>query len=221
MPTDLWEYSKVLAEQLRLNGMREERVREVVAEVQHHVLDTQQDPVEAFGQPTDYAMTWVAPSSRRWIVRSVAAMAGVTSLVSLPRGLLGPEAWGSRVDIASSYVYLWLIWLVCMGVLPWTAEVWLARRSRRRAGGPGGAPVWAVLMGVSLLVMILVWVGGSMLFDDRGLAFTAPKWALVTIGVAGLPGLAFIGSHRNVSLPERPGTTVTWKTRVRRAFINR
>ncbi len=51
--------------------------------------------------------------------------------------------------------------------------------------------------------------------------FSVPRWALVLIGVVCLPGLAFMGSHRNTSLPENPGTPVTWKTRVRRAFINR
>ncbi len=79
MAVDLWKYSEVLAEQLRLNGMKEEQVREVVAEVQHHVIATQQDPVEAFGQPTDYAMTWIRPRSRRWMMRIMAATAGVTS----------------------------------------------------------------------------------------------------------------------------------------------
>ena len=98
MAVDLWKYSEVLAEQLRLNGMKEEQVREVVTEVQHHVLATQQDPVEAFGQPTDYAMTWIRPRSRRWMMRIMAATAGVTSVVALANGL-GPGPWSGPVDI--------------------------------------------------------------------------------------------------------------------------
>lgn len=221
MAADLWDYSKLLAEQLRLNGMEEEQVQEVVAEVQHHVIATQQDPVKAFGQPTDYAMTWIAPKSRRWIVRIVAAAAGVTSLLALPMGLLWPESRAGQVEIDSSYILLWLIWVVGMGVLPWTVEVWLVRRRGRRAGGPAGVPIWALLIVTSLLATAAIWVGITWLTEEGEVVLSAPRWVVVLIGLVCLPGVAFMGSHRNAALPERPGTAVTWKTRVRRAFINR
>jgi len=219
--TDLWEYSKLLAEQLRLNGMKEEQVQSVVAEVQHHVLDTQQDPVEAFGQPTDYAITWMAPSSSRWILRIVAAIVGVTSILALVRGLLAWQPWSGQVEIDSFYVSLWLIWVMVLGVLPGTVEAWLVRRRGRGVGGPGGVPIWGLLIGISALVAIVVWVGATILMGEGGVQFSTPKWFLVLIGVLCLPGVVFIGSQRKPALPERPGTAVTWKTRVRRAFYNR
>lgn len=220
MATDLWDYSKLLAEQLRLNGMKEEGVQEVVAEVQHHVLATQQDPVEAFGQPTDYAMTWIRPRSGRWMMRIAAASAGVTGLLALANGL-GPGPWSGPVDIDWSTAIVWLTWVVCMGVLPWTVEVWLARRRGQRVGTPGGMPVWGMLVAIAFFTVAVIWGVAAMLTDEGGVLFSTPKWALVLIGVVCLPGLAFIGSHRNASLPEDPGTPVTWKTKVRRAFINR
>lgn len=219
MSTDLSEYSRVLAEQLRLNGMKEEQVREVVAEVQHHVIATQQDPVEAFGQPTDYAMTWIRPKSGRWVMRIAAATAGVTGLLALTKGL-GPGPWSGRVDIDWSSVILWLTMVVCVGVMPWTVEVWLARRRGQRVGTPEGVPVWGMLVAIALSTAAVIWGIASMLTDEGGVLFSAPKWVLVLIGFVCLPGLAFIGSHRNASLPADPGTPVTWKTRLRRAFIN-
>ncbi|MFC7486476.1 hypothetical protein ACOCJ7_14615 [Knoellia sp. CPCC 206453] len=221
MPTDLWEYSKVLAEQLRLNGMKEEQVEEVVAEVQQHVLDTQQDPVEAFGQPTDYAVTWMAPSSSRRVLRILAAVAGVTSILALLRGLTAQGSWSDQVEIDSFYVSMWLIWVVALAVLPWTVEIWLARRRGQRVGSPGGVPLGVLLAGISALVLAVIWAGATMVMGDGGAVFSTPKWSLVLIGVLCLPGVMFIGSQRNAALPDGPGKRATWKTRVRRAFINR
>lgn len=221
MPTDLWEYSKVLAEQLRLNGMKEDQVQEVVAEVQQHVVDTQQDPVEAFGQPTDYAITWMAPSSSRRVLRILAAVSGVTSILALTRGLLAQESWSDPIQIDSFYISLWVTWIVALAVLPWTVEVWLVRRSGQRVGSPEGFPVWGLLLGISALVVALTWAVATMLMGQGGVLFSMPKWLLVLVGLLCLPGVMFIGSQRNTALPEGPGTRATWKTRVRRAFINR
>lgn len=221
MPNDLWEYSKVLAEQLRLNGMKEKQVQEVVAEVQQHVHDTQQDPVEAFGQPTDYAVTWMAPRASRRILRILAAVAGVTSILTLLRGLTAQKSWTGKVEIDAFDISLWLVWVVALAVLPWTVEVWLARRRGQRVGSPGGAPLGVLLAGISALVLAVIWAGATMVMGDGGALFSTPRWSLVLIGILCLPGVMFIGSQRNAALPKGPGTPVTWKTRVRRAFINR
>lgn len=220
MPTDLWEYSKILAEQLRLNGMKEDQVQEVVAEVQQHVLDTQQDPVEAFGQPTDYAITWMAPSSCRRVLRILAAVAGVTSILTLVRGLAAQGSWSSQVEIDAFYFSMWLVWVVALGVVPGTVEIWLVRRRGQRVGRPAGVPIWGLLTGISALVVTVVFVGASRVMEQGGVLFSAPRWSLVLIGVLCLPGVLFVGSQRKPALPERPGTAVAWRKRVRRAFIN-
>lgn len=58
MPTDLNVHCGLLAQQLRVNGLKEPKVREVVAQVADHAVATGEDPVVAFGQPIDYAAQW-------------------------------------------------------------------------------------------------------------------------------------------------------------------
>ena len=81
-------YAAVLAEQLRQSGMREERVRVVVADVLDHVHATGEDPVEAFGQPADYAAQWAPPLGPGPIVLRI--LAGGPGGGRLLRGPLRP-----------------------------------------------------------------------------------------------------------------------------------
>ena len=74
--------------QLRLLEVPGDRIGQVLAEVESHVTDTGQDPVNAFGQPGEYAATYVAVSgsgpARNWLqdlgVAMVSGMAGAAAV---------------------------------------------------------------------------------------------------------------------------------------------
>lgn len=222
MATDLRTYSKLLAEQLRINGMKEGQVSEVVAQVQAHTSDTREDPVEAFGQPADYARQWVVLQPGRRIRRILGAVLGVTSILALVTGVMAPGPWTGDVEIEAFHVVTWVAWIATMAVMPWTFDLWLARRRAHKVGAVGGVQDWAFrLMGIAFL-MVAFWVVFTLLGEREldAVAFTMPKWAFVAVGSACLPGLAFIGTGQRRALPEAPGH-VPWRTKVRRAFINR
>jgi hypothetical protein len=51
--------------QLRLREVSGERIGQILAEVETHVADTALDPVKAFGEPGEYAESYVGASSER------------------------------------------------------------------------------------------------------------------------------------------------------------
>ena len=63
MTTETSTYRRDLVLALRMRHVPAPRIGEIVADVESHVADTGEDPVEAFGPPKDYAAS-VAPSPR-------------------------------------------------------------------------------------------------------------------------------------------------------------
>lgn len=221
MTTDLREYSTSLAEQLRLNGMKEEQVREVVAEVQAHVVSTQEDPLTAFGQPADYARSWIDPPPHRWALRMAGGILGVTGMVILPHAIFGGvQGTAGAVEFTGAAVMLWAIWVLGLAVVPWSLQVWWTRRRGQRVGQrKGPSPVTVGLIAI-LVITVLAWAVVPRLIDIDGVAFTSPRWVVMAIGLCCLPGFAVVGRPSSDALPGPPGPD-TWKSRLRRAFWTR
>lgn len=221
MTTDLREYSTSLAEQLRLNGMKEEQVREVVAEVQAHVVATQEGPLTAFGQPADYARTWIDPPLRRWILRMVGGVVGVTGIVTLQHGIFGgAQDTAGTVAFTGDDAMLWVVWVLGLAVVPWSLQVWWTRRHGQRLGQRRSLSPLALGMGALVVITVLAWVVVPRLVAIDHVVFTSPRWLVLAIGLCCLPGFGLIGRPSSDALPGPPGPD-TWKSRLRRAFWTR
>jgi hypothetical protein len=111
MTADLTTYRRDLILALRLREVPGHRIGEIVAEVESHVADTGEDPVEAFGRPREYAAGLTSEHGRRhpllliflaatggasgWLIAS-----GVFGLVS--GRLVGPvPAWAALLGGAA------------------------------------------------------------------------------------------------------------------------
>lgn len=127
------EYTADLAEALDLRDVPAEAARQIVREVESHLVESGEDPVEAFGPASRYADQF-APRSRQrevvWVAVAAAALGfgGAFLLISGAFGLLDETAtlWGlppwARL-VAGGALVLTFVGLV----------VAVAVRSRRRA----------------------------------------------------------------------------------------
>ena len=220
MPTDVWTYSKLLAEQLRINGVREHEVREIVAQVQEHTASTRQDPVEAFGQPADYAASWHPLRASSWLLRLVGVCVGWAGLAAIITSLLPDEhaGWGDDVDITASPVSMVVGWTTAT-ILAWTVGFWLSRQRARALGDPRrqrlvrATNVTLFLLAAGSVVALFWWADDS--FLPSGTLFSLPRWLVLAVGLLTLPGLFLWGSP-NRAMPAPPRSS--WTTRVRRSF---
>ncbi|EAP97328.1 hypothetical protein JNB_17698 [Janibacter sp. HTCC2649] len=220
MPTDVWTYSKLLAEQLRINGVREREVREIVAQVQDHVLMTGEDPIVAFGQPADYAGTWRPLRWTSWLLRLTTACLGVTGLVALLTALVpaGDIGWTENIDVDTAALAMVAAY-VTTAVLGWTVGLWLSRQRSRVLGDPRRQ--W-LLRALSLLLFVVavvvvgwLFVWGDDSFLPSGTAFSQPRWLVAAFGILTVPGVYFWNPPTR-NMPDQPSSTL--RMRVRRWF---
>lgn len=217
VPEQLTRYCRLLAEQLRLAGMPERRVRGVVQDVLAHVAATREDPVEAFGQPADYAAQWVRPPSAGAVaVRMLATGLAYIGIWAGTRAVLVGGPWGGRTDVYWSDVTVAATMVAFGAVLPWTVGRVLNRRAARRVGTgqrPGDTLLRLVATGVVLAVLMVVgsrvvpeWNGSTVLF-------AAPRWLMLVAGLAGV--LVFFGvrSPEGRSMPRPPTDDRSLRTR--------
>ncbi|MGP4015533.1 HAAS signaling domain-containing protein [Saccharopolyspora sp. 5N708] len=84
------KYHDELLLALRMHEISGERVGEVLAEVEAHVAETGEDPVEAFGQPREYARKVAAQLDRNTGKRSTLDIV-VSGLVMIALTILGSD----------------------------------------------------------------------------------------------------------------------------------
>lgn len=185
-------YLENLTIQLRLLEVPGDRIGQILAEVETHVADTGVGPVDAFGEPGEYAATYAAAAGpaparggfRGWLRTLGVAVVGAFAGVAVAFGAM--DLAGS-VDITTRLLGMWLatlaVGLLVMRVL-WpqlqrdTARVFTPRRFTSRFMALG---VLTWLAGVAALVPIgllhpgptLVSVPGWVLFLAGVLAFYA------------------------------------------------
>lgn len=90
MITELDTYRRELILALRVRDVPGDRIGEIVAEVESHVADTGEDPLEAFGPAREYAAATTGRARPRWGWNDllVAVAAGAAGWL-LAGGLLG------------------------------------------------------------------------------------------------------------------------------------
>lgn len=219
MRVDVLEYCRVLASQLRLARLPEARVRVVVQDVLAHVEATGEDPVEAFGQPTDYAAQWARPPG---VLRVLGLM--VATAVAFPgvwlvfAAVTSPVPWGGAVPVTPFLVAMVAGTAVAGAVQPWTVGLWLERRAGRRVGR-GRSPLdavvtvltWAVLVVLTLVVVQRV-LGPD---GDARTLFSLPRWVLLAVGLGGMALSFVLPSPGAQTMPRSPADHRSWWARVR------
>lgn len=220
MHVDVSVYCGLLAQQLRLAGLPETRVVDVVHDVMSHVRATGEDPVEAFGQPADYAAQWVTPPTvwvvlGRLVVRAVAAVAMFGSIPALVAGGSWTRDVGPTLDDALGTVPV----VIVVAVLPWTLELWLTRRAARSAGRRNRLPDW-VIRGVVVVGLLVLFAWGMSLLPNQGperpAILDAPRWLFLLVGVVGACALFRQDVAQNTGLPALPGPRRSRWSRLRR-----
>jgi uncharacterized membrane protein YhdT len=159
MTTDTTSYRRVLVATLRMRGVPGDRIGDIVAEVESHVAETGESPVEAFGPPGDYAVT-VAPGRRasralQWALMLSGAAVGWLVAISVLALVRGSGVAGFPA---------WLALGLAVGL--WIPAVVATMRSNARVRDPRtgewltGSPGWvAVGMGGLLIVIgVAVWL---------------------------------------------------------------
>lgn len=157
--TKVADYRQSLILALRLKDVPGDRIGQIVAEVESHVADTGEDPVEAFGSPRVYAAR-VTTGQRRepwWRI----------ALAALPAGIAGWFIAQGALALLLSEDYLgqtgWL-WLALGFIIGIPAAVSVQRRSTRVRDPRTGTDMvpmsrWglAVLIGLPIALIAIAW----------------------------------------------------------------
>lgn len=175
------KYRDELMVALRMHEISGARVGDVLAEVEAHVTETGEDPVEAFGRPREYAAQVAAQLDRSTgkrsgldVAASVAAVAALTMFGSdyLLDGLFADTAtipYTLKDTVALSTL---LVLVVAGTALSFRA--FTARALNRVYAG--------LAVGVFVLAIVSQLVIGS-IFDDVTPLYEMPRWAAIAVGV--------------------------------------
>jgi len=153
------DYGQSLVLHLRLQEVPPDRIGEIVAEVESHVADTGEDPVEAFGTPREYAASLTDEHRKPpwWWTTTTLVLAAAAGW------LIGQGAFAVLLD--EPYLgrsgWLWLATGLVVGIPP---AYMVSRRAREvrdpRTGRPlVRTPRWATLVfyAIPLLIVLIGW----------------------------------------------------------------
>ncbi|GAA3935081.1 hypothetical protein [Microbacterium soli] len=124
------EYLDELRLSLELQDTHEDRIADVLRQVESHIADTHEDPYDSFGSPQDYAKQY-APSSapiRFWPLVVASVLLAVAGGWFLSKGI---------IDLVGGRPLLWGIeplWGVVVGALllvAWVVVLTVAAQARR------------------------------------------------------------------------------------------
>lgn len=159
----LARYRQDLIQALRLKDVPGDRIGEAVAEVESHVADTGEDPVEAFGPAKEYAATLAAGRPREpWWSTAITLVCAGTAGWLVAQGalalLLGEEYRG----LAG---WVWVLVGLVVGI---PAAVRVQRRSSRVRDPRTGADMvpsspWGVVVLVAIPVVLVLAAWGLIL----------------------------------------------------------
>lgn len=154
------DYRQSLIRALRLKDVPGDRIGEIVAEVESHVGDTGEDPVDAFGAPKDYAAVLTEGESRepwwRMAIIAVPAFVGGWFVAQGALHVLLGETYRGQSG------WLWL----ALGLIAAIPPVVMLRRSSSRVRDPRtGADMvptsgWAIAAVVAcpMVPILVAWV---------------------------------------------------------------
>jgi hypothetical protein len=187
------DYTDDLHKALRFHEISGERMGEVLAEVEAHVAETGEDPVDAFGKPRDYAKQVAAQLDPATGKRSTGGIV-LTFIVIAALALFGQTFFGDGLAMDEAGVVYTLRDVVAqplllVAVVVVALLVYLARTASANNKLYAGGAVVALVAGL----------GAQMLcnsnLDDETPVITAPSWLILTLGVVFLVGMFAMLAH--------------------------
>ena len=187
------KYTDDLHKALRFHEISGERMGEVLAEVEAHVAETGEDPVDAFGAPRDYARQVAAQLDPATGKRSTGGI--VLSFVAIATlALFGQTFFGDGIALDEAGVVYTLrdvvaqpLVLVAVVVVALLAH--LARTASEHNKLYAAGAVVALVAGLGAQVVC------SKNLDDEAPIITAPSWLILTLGVVFLLGMFAMLAH--------------------------
>ena len=186
--TSLKDYTKALTTQLRLRQVPGKVIGQIVAEVESHVRETGEDPVQAFGQPGSYSAQFASrrsPVGRGgWLtlddVTFTMAMVGAFVLLN---GVLN---LGEIVHVTANVVS-WVALFVIYALVVARIDIAVADRETRTitaARRTQGTRAVSWLRFLALFAMVLLGMAISSRLPHEPVLVSLPGWSLVLVGLA-------------------------------------
>jgi hypothetical protein len=114
--TSLKDYTQALIIQLRLRKVPGAVIGQIVAEVESHVRETGEDPVEVFGQPGSYSAQYSGGSKPGGGIVWSTLRAGAATTVAVGGGLMLLEGLFNRTGVVRITASMLLSW-VAVGLM--------------------------------------------------------------------------------------------------------
>ena len=197
--TSLRDYTQALTIQLRLREIPGRMIGQIVAEVESHVRETGEDPVEAFGQPGSYSAQF-APglararvSQRRGAVRarpraSAAVAVTVVGCLMLFKGLF---SLNDAVPITAKAILSWVAVGLLIALIALPVSLALEDRRTRTVMAGGGSAMSRTEQWLRFLALWGALLAGQAidsLAPQGPVLLRGPGWALLLVGLS----LAFV-----------------------------
>lgn len=190
--TSLKDYTQALTTQLRLRQVPGKVIGQIVAEVESHVRETGEDPIEAFGQPGSYSAQFAGrprPVGRGgWL-----SLADVLDDVTLTTAMVGAFVLlngvlnlGEIVHVTAnvvSWVALFVIYALVVGridIAVWDRETCTITAARRTQGTR--AVSWLRFLAFFALVLLSMAISSRL--PHEPVLVSLPGWSLVLVGLA-------------------------------------
>jgi hypothetical protein len=187
MMTTLEKYREELHTALRMYDIAGTRVGDVLAEVEAHVVETGEDPVEAFGTPREYAAQVAAqldPSTGKpSTLQNLAGGLTTGALTFLGfRFLVGGVRPGDGVTVTVADVVGWALFMVLM-----VAGVHFGFRA---VATTTNRVIWVLACGPFYVAALGSLYAPGWVIGDEPLLFELSRWGSVAVGVVLLAGAA-------------------------------
>ncbi|GAB3684227.1 HAAS signaling domain-containing protein [Saccharopolyspora tripterygii] len=187
------KYTDDLHRALRFHEISGDRTGEVLAEVEAHVAETGEDPVDAFGKPRDYARQVAAQLDPSTGKRSTGGIV-VSFIVIATLALFGQSFFGDGLALDEAGVVYTMRDVVSkplllVAVIGVALLVYLARTASENNKLYGGGAVLALIAGLGAQVLC------NNNLDDATPVITAPSRLILALGVVFLIGMFAMLAH--------------------------
>lgn len=109
--TSLYDYTQALTVQLRLRKVPGPAIGQIVAEVESHVRETGEDPIEAFGQPGIYSAQFTSDRGTRGQRARASLLNAAVPTVAITGALMIGESLSGLTGVVRLTANMPLLWL--------------------------------------------------------------------------------------------------------------
>lgn len=179
-------YLDELNYRLQMGGLPPDKIGDILAEVETHVIATGEPARMAFGPPAEYAAMWAnRPGRLRWPATALAALLGACSGFALSVGALGIIDGEPTLGLSPwSLVGLGLVLLAACAAI--AAKYLIDPLTGQRATGIRRTSL-AVLTGGAVLIFVAgfgAMVAGALMLGRGDPVVGLSHWWLVAVGFA-------------------------------------